>query len=400
MRPHSAEKIGSPLAIEDHHVIHATERGDHLRAVLLRVERPVGAFEFAHRTVAVQTNGQSVAQRTGLAQIAHMPGMKQIEATVGENQLPPLRLHHVAHARQFPRFDHATFVHACENRIPAAVAQGRAHGYKERMRIARVVDESGQLRHGQPTADPSVFAELEGSWSNGFRATGRHLPATRLLAPLDPPVVYAIGLNYRDHAAETGAPVPDYPVVFMKNPRSVAAPGIPIRLPRRLRSDEVDYEAELAIVLARDVRNATRANTLDHVAGFTCANDVSARDWQLQRSGRQWCRAKSFDTFCPLGPWVVTPDELPPPLHLDIASRLNGETMQRSNTSQMIFDVPALLEFLSADTTLPAGSVILTGTPPGVGMARRPPVWLQPGDTIAIEISGIGTLENPVAEGD
>ena len=268
------------------------------------------------------------------------------------------------------------------------------------MRIARVADESGRVRHGSPTTDPAVFEELDGSWAEGFRPTGRRFRAARLLAPLDPPVVYAIGLNYRDHAAETGAPVPDYPVVFMKNPRAVTRPGAPIRLPRRLRSDEVDYEAELAIVLARDVRNATRGTALAHVAGFTCANDVSARDWQLQRSGRQWCRAKSFDTFCPLGPWVVTPDELPDPLHLGIASRLNGEITQLSNTSQMIFDVPALLEFLSADTTLPAGSVILTGTPPGVGMARQPPVWLQPGDTIAIEISGIGRLENPVAEGD
>jgi 2-keto-4-pentenoate hydratase/2-oxohepta-3-ene-1,7-dioic acid hydratase in catechol pathway len=186
----------------------------------------------------------------------------------------------------------------------------------------------------------------------------------------------------------------------MKNLRAVIGPGTPIRLPRHLRSDQVDYEAELAVVLSREARNLTRADALRHVAGFTCANDVSARDWQLQRSGRQWCRAKSFDTFCPLGPWVVTPDELPDPLHVPIASRLNGKIMQESNTAQMIFDVPALLEFLSADTTLPAGAVILTGTPHGVGMARQPPVWLQPGDTIAIEIGGLGALENPVAEGD
>lgn len=268
------------------------------------------------------------------------------------------------------------------------------------MRIARIAEESGTVHHGSPTEETGLYAQLEGSWESGFRATGRTLRATRLLAPLDPPAVYAIGLNYRDHAAETGAPIPDYPVVFMKNFRAVIGPGAPIRLPRRLRSDQVDYEAELAIVLKRDCLNATRATAMDHVAGFTCANDVSARDWQLQRSGRQWCRAKSFDTFCPLGPWVVTPDELPDPLHLPISSRLNGTIMQQSNTAQMIFDVPALLEFLSADTTLPAGSVILTGTPHGVGMARQPPVWLQAGDTIAIEIGGLGTLENPVVEGD
>jgi 2-keto-4-pentenoate hydratase/2-oxohepta-3-ene-1,7-dioic acid hydratase in catechol pathway len=179
----------------------------------------------------------------------------------------------------------------------------------------------------------------------------------------------------------------------------VVGPGEPIRLPRHLRSDEVDAEAELAIVLGRECLNATRSNAMEFVAGFTCANDVSARDWQLQRSGKQWCRAKSFDTFCPLGPWIVTPDDLPDPLHLRITGRLNGDTVQSSNTSQMIFDVPAVIEFLSADTTLPAGSIILTGTPHGVGMARKPPVWLQPGDRTEIEIEGIGVLANPVIEG-
>jgi 2-keto-4-pentenoate hydratase/2-oxohepta-3-ene-1,7-dioic acid hydratase in catechol pathway len=268
------------------------------------------------------------------------------------------------------------------------------------MRIARIADEAGDIHHASPTGDPAVFEELRGSWEGGFTATGRTLRAARVLAPLAPPAVFAIGLNYRDHATETGASIPEYPVLFMKNIRAVTGPGAAIRLPRRLRSDEVDSEAEMAVVLSRECRNATRANALDHVAGFTCANDVSARDWQRRRSGHQWCRAKSFDTFCPLGPWVVTPDELPDPLHLDIAARLNGGIVQESNTSQMIFDVPALLEFLSADTTLPAGSVILTGTPHGVGMARIPPVWLQPGDTVAVEISGLGTLENPVVEGD
>ena len=268
------------------------------------------------------------------------------------------------------------------------------------MRIARIADESGAIRYGCPTDRDGLYELLDGSWERGFRTKGPTVRAARLLAPLDPPAVYAIGLNYRDHAAETGAPIPEYPVVFMKNIRAVTGSGEPIRLPRRLRSDQVDYEAELAIVLARDCRNATRADAMAYVAGLTCANDVSARDWQLQRSGRQWCRAKSFDTFCPLGPWVVTPEELPDPLHLRISSRLNGEIMQESNTAQMIFDVAAVIEFLSADTTLPAGAVILTGTPHGVGMARQPPVWLQPGDNIAVEIEGIGTLQNPVVEGD
>ncbi|MBE2181282.1 MAG: fumarylacetoacetate hydrolase family protein [Chthoniobacterales bacterium] len=268
------------------------------------------------------------------------------------------------------------------------------------MRIARIADSGGGIHHGAPTDTPSLFRELHGTWASGFTATGRMIEGGRLLAPLSPPAIYAIGLNYRDHAAETGAPLPDFPVVFMKSIRSVIGPGEPIRMPRRLRSDEVDFEAELAVVLSRDCRNAARAEAMDFVAGFTCANDVSARDWQLRRSGRQWCRAKSFDTFCPLGPWVVTADELPDPLHLGISTHVNNRPMQESDTSQMIFDVPALLEFLSADTTLPGGSVILTGTPHGVGMARKPPVWLHPGDTVAIRIAGIGTLENPVAEGD
>lgn len=268
------------------------------------------------------------------------------------------------------------------------------------MRIARITDHGGGIHHASPTGDPSVFRELHGTWESGFTATGRTIEGGKLLAPLIPPAIYAIGLNYRDHAAETGAPLPEFPVVFMKNIRSVIGPGAPIRLPRRLRSDEVDGEAELAVVLSRDCRNAARADAMDFVAGFTCANDVSARDWQLRRSGRQWCRAKSFDTFCPLGPWVVTPDELPAPLHLGISLHAGGRPLQESNTSQMIFDVPALIEFLSADTTLPGGSVILTGTPHGVGMARKPPVWLQPGDVVAIRIAGIGTLENPVVEGD
>lgn len=267
------------------------------------------------------------------------------------------------------------------------------------MRIARAIGRDGCVLHAEPAGESGLFHELAGSWSGGFRRTGRTIENVRLLPPVQPGTIYAIGLNYRDHAAETGAPLPDYPVLFFKNPRAVVGPGEAVRLPRHLRSDEVDAEAELAVVLARECLDATRGNAMDFVAGFTCANDVSARDWQLQRSGKQWCRAKSFDTFCPLGPWIVTPDEFADPLHLAIAGRLNGDTVQRGNTSQMIFDVPALIEFLSADTTLPAGSVILTGTPHGVGMARKPPVWLRPGDRTEVEIEGIGILANPVIEG-
>lgn len=267
------------------------------------------------------------------------------------------------------------------------------------MKIARISDAAGRILHASPTDDPAAFEELNGSWENGFTRTGRTVIANKILPPLAPSAIFAIGLNYRDHAEETGAPLPEYPVLFMKNIRAAIGHGENIRLPRHLRSDEVDCEAELAVVLSRDCRNATRGNAMEFVAGFTCANDVSARDWQLRRSGRQWCRAKSFDTFCPLGPWVVTPGELPSPLHLGISSRINGRILQESNTARMIFDVPTLIEFLSGDTTLPAGSVILTGTPHGVGMARLPPIWLQHGDIVSIAIEGIGTLENSVVEG-
>lgn len=268
------------------------------------------------------------------------------------------------------------------------------------MRIARVADQEGRILHALPGEESGVFRELRGSWREGFCETGQAIEGARLLPPVNPAVIYAIGLNYRDHATETGAPIPEYPVLFSKNPRSVTAPGEAVRLPRRLRSDEVDAEAELAVVIGRDCLNATREHAMQYVAGFTCANDVSARDWQKKRSGGQWCRAKSFDTFCPLGPWIATPDEFTVPLELEISGRLNGSLMQQSNTSRMIFDVPTLIEFLSADMTLPAGAVILTGTPHGVGMARNPPVWLRPGDKIEVEIEGIGTLANPVIEGE
>lgn len=260
------------------------------------------------------------------------------------------------------------------------------------------------LRHQTPSgpayaalqSDQSARA-IEGDVFGYFRATERPVTPGALLAPVVPATIVCIGLNYAKHAAEGGKPPPARPIWFMKLPGAVQHPGQPIRLPRAQPSTQVDYEAELAIVLKRECRNATRANALDFVLGYTCANDVSARDWQREFGGGQWNHAKSFDTFCPLGPVLVTPDEIPNPNALRIRSILNGKVMQDSNTSDMIFDVPALIEFMSADKTLPAGTVILTGTPEGVGFARNPPVWLQAGDTIAIEIEKIGTLTNPVA---
>jgi 2-keto-4-pentenoate hydratase/2-oxohepta-3-ene-1,7-dioic acid hydratase in catechol pathway len=183
----------------------------------------------------------------------------------------------------------------------------------------------------------------------------------------------------------------------MKGVNAVQHPGDPILIPQHLRSDEVDYECELAVVIGRTCKNVSRDDAIDYVLGYTCANDVSARDHQIRLGGSQWCRGKTFDTFAPLGPRLVTRDEIPDPNRLRIATILNGERVQDWNTSDMIFNVPRLIEYLSGSTTLPAGTVILTGTPQGVGMAVKPePRWLRPRDRVSVEIENIGTLTNPV----
>ena len=240
---------------------------------------------------------------------------------------------------------------------------------------------------------------IEGDLFGEWHVTDRVIAPGRLLAPLAPTNILCIGLNYAKHAAEGGKAPPERPIWFVKLPGAVQHPGDPIRLPARQRSHKVDYEAELAIVLGKTALNVSREQASDYILGYTCANDVSARDWQRDFGGGQWNHAKSFDTFCPLGPVLVTKDEIPNPNALRIRSILNGTVMQNSSTADMIFDVPALIEFLSADKTLPAGTVILTGTPEGVGFARTPPVWLQAGDTISVEIEAIGTLTNPVIAG-
>lgn len=231
-----------------------------------------------------------------------------------------------------------------------------------------------------------------------IRKTGRKERVYKILAPIVPPLLVGIGLNYRKHAQETGAKFPQYPVVFMKPSSAVQNPGDPILLPRQLRSDEVDYECELAIVLSQNCKNAHVENALEYILGYTCANDVSARDWQKQKGGGQWSRGKGFDTFAPLGPVLVTTDEIPDPNILGIRTILNGQIVQDGNTSDMIFPVRELIAFLSGSTTLPQGTVILTGTPHGVGMARKPPLWLRAGDTVTVAIEGIGCLTNPVKE--
>jgi 2-keto-4-pentenoate hydratase/2-oxohepta-3-ene-1,7-dioic acid hydratase in catechol pathway len=266
------------------------------------------------------------------------------------------------------------------------------------MKILRYLDPEGAVRFAQERPDGSR-EELAGeSLLSPLTPTGRPARVARLLAPLEPPVFWCIGLNYRRHAEETKGQIPDYPVLFFKGPNALQHPGGPIQLPRHLRSDAVDYECELGVVIGKTCKNATRENALSFVLGYTCANDVSARDWQIYKGGGQWCRGKTFDTFAPMGPALVTSDEITNPNALGIRTLLNGEAVQDWNTSDMIFDVPTLIAFLSASTTLQPGTVILTGTPHGVGMARRPRLYLKPGDTVTVEIDGIGALTNPVEE--
>ena len=263
------------------------------------------------------------------------------------------------------------------------------------MKIIRYQDQKGNLGHALAQAN-GIGLKLAGNIYGTHAITTEKADVVKLLAPVEPTAIICIGLNYRRHAQETNAKIPKFPVVFFKGLNTIQHPGDPILLPTHLRSDEVDYECELAVVIGRRCKNVSREKALECVLGYTCANDVSARDWQKERGGGQWCRGKTFDTFCPLGPCLVTPDEISSPNALAIRTSVSGEVLQDCNTSDMIFDVPALIEFLSGSTTLLPGTVILTGTPHGVGMARNPRRWLRPGDTVSIEIERIGTLTNPV----
>lgn len=263
------------------------------------------------------------------------------------------------------------------------------------MKIVRYSDSKGLVHHGEQKPDGRI-ERLEGDIFLGLNKTGEKAEVAKLLAPIVPAAILCIGLNYRRHAAEGGKPVPELPILFVKGPNALQNPGDPILLPTHLASHQVDYECELAVVIGKACKNATQANALDYVLGYTCANDVSARDWQLKWGAGQWCRGKFFDTFAPLGPCIVTTDEIKDPNTLGIKTILNGETVQDWNTNDMIFNVPRLIEFLSGSTTLLPGTVILTGTPHGVGMAATPPRFLKEGDTVTIEIEKIGQLTNPV----
>ena len=240
---------------------------------------------------------------------------------------------------------------------------------------------------------------IEGDLFGDYRVTDREVTYERLLAPLVPADILCIGLNYKAHAAESKSDLPQTPMLFIKASGTLNHPGGAIVLPRNSKS--VDYEAELCVVIGKTARHVSKDRALDYVVGYTCANDVSARDWQRDKAlgGGQFARGKSFDGFCPIGPWIVTKDEIDNPNALRVRCTLNGQVMQDSTTADMIFDVPSLIASLSETLTLRPGTVILTGTPSGVGMGRTPPVWLRDGDQISVEVEKIGTLTNPcVAE--
>jgi 2-keto-4-pentenoate hydratase/2-oxohepta-3-ene-1,7-dioic acid hydratase in catechol pathway len=264
------------------------------------------------------------------------------------------------------------------------------------MRIARFIEPSGQVSFGVPTGDSSA-RRLHGSLFEGFSESAEETPVRTWLAPLEPSNIFCIGLNYKAHVEETGARIPEHPVVFMKPGSALNHPGAPIVIPACCEhGPEVDFEAELAVVIGRKALNVSEAEALDYVLGYTAANDVSARRWQKHGSGGQWIRGKGFDSFCPLGPVLLSADEIPDPQNLKVRSLLNGELMQDGHTAAMMFPVARLISLLSRDTTLLPGTTILTGTPPGVGFARNPPVFLTPGDEISVEVESIGRLSNPV----
>jgi 2-keto-4-pentenoate hydratase/2-oxohepta-3-ene-1,7-dioic acid hydratase in catechol pathway len=215
-----------------------------------------------------------------------------------------------------------------------------------------------------------------------------------LLAPVPKPSkIIAVGLNYRDHAIETKLEIPQTPIIFAKFPSSITGPDAPVVLPKD--DPQADYEAELGVVIGRTAKAVSEDDAMKHVAGYLPLNDVSARRWQF--ADKQWVRGKSPDTFCPTGPWLTTRDAVPDPHTLAILMRINGTVMQNSNTSNLIFRIPTLIAFISAAITLEPGDIIATGTPDGVGVFRKPPVFLKSGDVMEVDIEGLGVLKNVVA---
>lgn len=263
------------------------------------------------------------------------------------------------------------------------------------MRIIRYKNSEGNIEYGASKDNGVTYNKVIGGiFDDNINISDSKSDIKKLLSPVVPPMFYCIGLNYTGHAKETGANIPDFPVIVSKGPNSVCGDGDIVEIPKFLESKEVDYECELAIVIGKKCKNATLENALDYVLGYTCCNDITARDWQFKNSGGQWTRCKIFDNFAPLGPCITSTDEIENPQNLKINTILNDKVVQDSNTSDMIFSVARLVEFLSGSTTLLPGTVISTGTPQGVGMGRTPKLFLKEGDSCTISIENIGKLSN------
>lgn len=265
------------------------------------------------------------------------------------------------------------------------------------MKIIRFLNEKGKIYLGSIETDrPEEARIVRGDLFGKLEMTGQMCRIGRLLSPLVPQNIFVARFNYSSYVEETRITQPDNPILFIKATTSVIGSDESILLPLTA-PDQVDYEATLAVIIGRKAKNVSRKDALGYVLGYTCANDLSARDWQIGYKEKQWEeQSRSFDTFCPLGPCLVTRNEIPDPNTLHLRAILNGRVMQDSKTSDMIFDVPSLISDLSRSLTLLPGTVILTGTPGGVGFTRKPPVFLREGDTITIEIEKIGSLTNRV----
>jgi 2-keto-4-pentenoate hydratase/2-oxohepta-3-ene-1,7-dioic acid hydratase in catechol pathway len=264
------------------------------------------------------------------------------------------------------------------------------------VKFARFEDNQGGVHYGIQQADGTLNYADGDPFMGTLMDTGKKAEAVAILAPVIPPVVVCIGLNYKKHADELGVAYPKNPVVFLKPATTVTGPDTAIVKPRI--SEKMDYEVELAIVIGKECKDVSVEDALGYVLGYTAANDVSTRDWQKvpELAGSQWTRSKIFDNFCPLGPVCVTSDEIGDPNNLRVQTFVNGASMQDSNTSDLIFNVQQCISFCSIGTTLVPGTVIITGTPAGVAEGRSPQPWLQAGDECIVEIEKIGRMRNPI----
>ncbi len=264
------------------------------------------------------------------------------------------------------------------------------------MKIIRFISTDNREHFGvYDQQDPNYAHEIKGEIFEDYEITLSKLRITMLLSPIVPINILALGINYKKHGDETMMDYPQQPILFLKATTSVTGNGSPIILPSA-GPEKVDYEGELAVVIGKKAKNISKRDAMEYILGYTCANDISARDWQFEKQKGQWARGKSFDTFCPLGPWIVSRDEIDDLDNLAISTTINGELVQKAVTADMIFSVSEIISNLSQSMTLLPGTVILTGTPEGVGFTRQPPLFLKDGDIVEVAIEKIGCLKNPV----